>query len=1820
MATNCIYKYQGENYSKQELEDLLATNANNTKYVSYKNYTVNDENIMQEIFGAKGKTAEEFVNVSNNNVLEKLKKINPSITFEFNENNNFHYNPVTNKISMSLSEIYERANDWDKDIHDVLNFFIQHEMGHASTTPGLQMGDNEQYMQKILDRVLELHNKNPFLDKARGGWTTENGLPYALNSVYEFSAEAFSNPYFAKYLQAISNGNDTFLDKIINFFRNLLNLPLKNNQYDDVMNLFNSEEFKDASYEEVFKDESTMRLIEPQFAAAYWMNSYNILTNKTGEVDDEIVKIFNQIPSAISKLKNKLKDNTIDAQHAKNISTLINKFYETDDNKERVGAGMRMLDIAFRTADNIEKNMIALEKMPVGDRLLMLNTYMHQANSIDFLLPLVQDIQLWLGKPELKTTDTAIFSRQLSAIVSIRERVERKYTVLARPTLIKAVAAELGELPAAKIIFDEIKAFQDRLDKATDKNEIKRLTDRIAEKGKQLDLLPIEPTLEKAMAGKLEDASITDLNFHALALNGHPLIQGLHSMIRRKDQALTARTLKQKNDVDTIINTFKQESGVDKFRKIADVTAPIRDLTKLVKSVSENDNGDLVYEYVTTDSLLSSYDTEYKTKWDELNKALEYYWDKRNDPNITDKEKYTNLIEVKKQEIKDFVATHSEREWKDAYYVPEQIIDENIDTGKTKSDGTPIYTTLRKERGELFEKIADAKTAVESSFSQAERDEANINLDDANREFQELSSLYDESGKEKTGVDLLLAQQAIKYTEARKSIGKREMTDNDKALFQRDKDFIQETYDMKDRSYNDTQELHTVQLNNGKLSQEEYDKKIKNLNDLKAANEIERKQALNRIQTSKLSDDYFTTLDDLYGKLELTVSQILEIPKLAESFEKKDKTIFKTGYAQIRQIVKAFRDSEGIVNGIAVQKSKPEAIKIIKEIQQTLSKLSEATESLVGLSKNDKIRLKDLQQYAESGNIMSDEDRTELSSLTKEKLIKEALALKYKPLLDEYFFGIKELAAMSESEPSDYYYKELDIQLNKQIALSEKEIRKDIPLYLKNNNITVENGKYYTSAPSQTEANTIIKTQAAGSETEMISKLALIKAQTDLGNSEWWNDNHFDQYIYSKEANGYITTQTPIYIWIKQTPTDDRFVLKDTPSLTYTTFIPDESLRNPNFKLISYNLSTPKKSSQYYKNDRYSTLDKPHMRVLEALREKKYQTEEDTGMKNEQKTYDILPSIPITHNEHKINITTSLLNGDTIKNLKSATLSPSENEDVQFGQHGSLKKNNLVPYRYNHILDTHQQSKNVFAMVLMYDNANMNAANMKELEPIFEAAQLATKDLTTLKTRLVQGVFKLKRMVGFGKNTNQKTVVEEKSGNSVLNKTIVHMMDTFVHGESRTEAIIHTPFGEADAHKIVGDIKGGAARAIFAGKIFSPIKNTIAGKLNALINADIGKNFASTANYRNGTIKAAKYIPNLLQDYKKLGNKSFIGQAMDYFQVLHGGIQNEFAKDIQWSALSETFHYLAIAKHISELELQLASFLAISEANKIKLPNGDEVDFHDAFTIKNGEFIPKDGTNISKDDIKHFIDKVAIVNRYINGAFRQDEKSKIEKTPLGSMFYFLNGFVMPGIKNRYGKEFYSVEAEMVMKGYYKEAYKFAKDFFKYGKDLNLTWNTLNEDEKHRVTRFVKEAIGAISLAVLCVMMGSGDPKKKLKENSGEYNYLLALTMAVASEVQTFIPFPGLGGDEIIRKIKSPFAAVSQIINQYKLFTDFLAYSNPFDSNSGRYLRGTGNKDGLHDAGDAKFIADAAKLLGWNFSEFSPIDKVQNIKQLQTIRP
>ena len=845
------------------------------------------------------------------------------------------------------------------------------------------------------------------------------------------------------------------------------------------------------------------------------------------------------------------------------------------------------------------------------------------------------------------------------------------------------------------------------------------------------------------------------------------------------------------------------------------------------------------------------------------------------------------------------------------------------------------------------------------------------------------------------------------------------------------------------------------------------------------------------------------------------------------------------------------------------------------------------------------------------------------ASLADNRVTVNGESITVKQLFQDFKNITEELFGMTESVNSDYYEEEFNKRRNEFKIQKSNEIFNDFENFLTQREIIEQPDGTYTINKKMPNGQ-IMSTQIAQDKEQLIRDFSEAQTLTDFPNTQWFKDNHFIDYTIE---NGTVTEViSPLHFWREVRPTNPDYI-KHGPTFQFLKFEIKPEMNNPNFKLVAPGLGTVKKSSKYYKETK---LEKPYQDLLNELREFYYDSQENSSMLSEERMFDILPAIIKTSNENAVNFTKSLSNGGLIKSVTDwwKEAFAKNDDDNQILRAGSVNKkfvrDKLIPYRFNNKMDASDQSSDLFTSLLVYDNVNTDVFNKRVLEKVFEAAETATQDLTRKTETFVAGALNVKNLLKFWKNKGQATkVTEEKEGRSVLNTTIQHMMDTFVYGEYRNDATFNIGGFKMDGHKVADNLKRVSNAMIFNLKVFTPLKNQISSTIFSFIYSNMGAGFYSNRDYAKALVEAPLLIKDLIMDYRKIAHKSHIGSSLDFFQVFQGYGLDEYGKKIQFSALAQSYKSLAFIKHAAELQGQVATFLAISNANRADL-NGKSVPFYEAFEMKNGVYSPKKGATINgkaitEEDITRVRRAITYINRRINGATRRLDKAKYQKGVFGSLASYLNNFVMPGITARFGKTEFHGELGDTVRGYYIEFFNFAGEIFRYGNGINSTWKTLSPEQKTRVWMFIQELSAAISLTILISLLTlGGDDKDSLRTNSPMHNYLLALAMGVGAEVQTFIPVPSLGWDELIRKINNPFAAASQAKAIGKMINNATQLINPF-GNEDAFFQTQGIRDGFHDIGDPKVVADFIKLTGFNFNEFSSVDKVVQVKQSQILR-
>jgi hypothetical protein len=674
--------------------------------------------------------------------------------------------------------------------------------------------------------------------------------------------------------------------------------------------------------------------------------------------------------------------------------------------------------------------------------------------------------------------------------------------------------------------------------------------------------------------------------------------------------------------------------------------------------------------------------------------------------------------------------------------------------------------------------------------------------------------------------------------------------------------------------------------------------------------------------------------------------------------------------------------------------------------------------------------------------------------------------------------------------------------------------------------------------------------------------LANENADDALRQSEWWKNNHYGKYTWTK--NGYKKKDSPIYIWVHTQPIDETYIETEQPSIKFKTYTINDEHKNTNFKLINDSIPIPKDGK--YVNPEYVRMknstdakDKAYFEYLDFAGKAFERAQQ--FIPQERRLGRVLPSFVKTGDELKVEFTNNIANR-SMKVLQgefaAAVLASGDvDEQVLTGSSTTnfFAKNRVLPIRFSGRMDYKKQSADIPAMLLSYELAAIEYNEQLKDQPLFEAIRIAVENLPVEESKRLASNFSLANLVAAIRSGVSKTGITTRQKNteeSNLSKTVNHILDTYLYGETKKDANVVIAGMDFDLNKASRGLKKISSLSIFALNAFVAVKNTISATIQGNINSNISKGFFTKSQYNKAHIEAIGHVKDFLLDYRKFGNKTQIGQEMDFFQVMQGASYNEFGQKTAWTVLKNSESFLTSIKNSSEFELQVAQYLAMSKANPVQLADGTWVEMRKAFELnEKGDLVPKTGAQISQKQIESFIFKLAYVNRVINGAYRAEEKNMIQKNILGDLAFYLNGYMVPSIVNRFGKTRYSAEADMVTRGYIRELAYFVGDLVKYRTDIAKRWSVMSTDEKNRVLRGTKEIAVIIGMAVLVMALGGNYDKKELLQNQAIQNWALSVALAVKAETETFVPIPGMGLNDMARKMNSPFAAVRQISNSIK---------------------------------------------------------------------
>ena len=244
--------------------------------------------------------------------------------------------------------------------------------------------------------------------------------------------------------------------------------------------------------------------------------------------------------------------------------------------------------------------------------------------------------------------------------------------------------------------------------------------------------------------------------------------------------------------------------------------------------------------------------------------------------------------------------------------------------------------------------------------------------------------------------------------------------------------------------------------------------------------------------------------------------------------------------------------------------------------------------------------------------------------------------------------------------------------------------------------------------------------------------------------------------------------------------------------------------------------------------------------------------------------------------------------------------------------------------------------------------------------------------------------------------------------------------------------------------------------------------------------------------------------------YQKLGNKSYLGQLLLYFDAIQGEF-DDFASGKQTTGntlLRQTLlnpDNLLINYHIGEVAAQGAAAIALLKKRKVVV-NGEEVGLYDAFKVdkKTGRCEFK-GTAAEKKTAQEIIRtttlEIAEMNRRLNGNYKSIDKSVLSQTAAGRMIELFRKFLIPTVMNRWRVDFVNHEKGEPDGGFYRRAISNMWNAWKTSAESDLIKRALDTKRRSMLTPQDKEAVMktmheitllAILSSVVSILMGMQD--------------------------------------------------------------------------------------------------------------------------------
>lgn len=272
--------------------------------------------------------------------------------------------------------------------------------------------------------------------------------------------------------------------------------------------------------------------------------------------------------------------------------------------------------------------------------------------------------------------------------------------------------------------------------------------------------------------------------------------------------------------------------------------------------------------------------------------------------------------------------------------------------------------------------------------------------------------------------------------------------------------------------------------------------------------------------------------------------------------------------------------------------------------------------------------------------------------------------------------------------------------------------------------------------------------------------------------------------------------------------------------------------------------------------------------------------------------------------------------------------------------------------------------------------------------------------------------------------------------------------------------------------------------------------------------------FFSAKNLGNADLEYGKMMPEFVAELASQQKQSKLALFDELFNVRQNA--KDKLKNTQMKSIFRRFfgqNWLFIQQGLGDHWIYNRTAIAMA-LNRQVLVNGKKMSVWDATEIvtdENGfkKMVMKEGTkNLdgSAFDATKFGREIAHINHTLMGIYNDEDQNAANRVMIGRLALQMRKWIMPQMMRRFQSKRTILDIGKEEEGYYRTAFRFAKDAWKAGFKITQEWDNLSKEEKANCKRAFTEIMQTVILWGIVGFLGRGtkDPDRTWAAKFLEY--------------------------------------------------------------------------------------------------------------------